>query len=544
MNIDEYLNELQSNLDNQLARFGMGEQSAGNADNTEATEEKKFCPECGNKVAADATFCPECGYKFDAVNEAAEGRESAVDDNATDIIQESPEKTRIIEVRVWTGYLGTMYINPVCTDESRKAVHDANGEYNWELEERVQELSDCGYTQVHFANPDEDLQLHVVDGEETVYESDTLPVINAYQLASFAKTKADSGEVTEENWENWYDFDDEERNAAMAQFDKLLEAESQDGDYNADIVSAFWEQMRSGKIPSENAFMIGMIRSISDQLVCVDIEDDSEQSFLNSIGNVGKGIVTFRIEIPEGEDFDSSKLHFFSDFDWYDTNIHEAFYSGFVGMEDASLELLEYDGRIYFRDEAEYVPGWKDTGGTILVHADLTEFDPNELNFEVNDEENVANSSNGDNTNSADSSDSEELSQLYTNIDDAREAYLNKARERLKELCNIAAEKHEQDFGWMTGEVPDSDEDEEAYEEFEESKFHVIRYDDFAYQTGEIIGIRFRLDNSAIVITAYYDDEDDEIVEDCELYFNYGFADNYNAVAFCIEVAERELGLK
>lgn len=30
MNIDEYLNELQSNLDNQLARFGMGEQPAGN----------------------------------------------------------------------------------------------------------------------------------------------------------------------------------------------------------------------------------------------------------------------------------------------------------------------------------------------------------------------------------------------------------------------------------------------------------------------------------------------------------------------------------
>ena len=39
MNIDEYLNELQSNLDNQLARFGMGEQPAGNADNTEETEE-------------------------------------------------------------------------------------------------------------------------------------------------------------------------------------------------------------------------------------------------------------------------------------------------------------------------------------------------------------------------------------------------------------------------------------------------------------------------------------------------------------------------
>ena len=139
---------------------------------------------------------------------------------------------------------------------------------------------------------------------------------------------------------------------------------------------------------------------------------------------------------------------------------------------------------------------------------------------------------------------SEELDLLFSKIDDARETYLKKARERLEELFNIAAEKHEEDFGWTSDEVPDSDEDEEAYEEFSESQFHVIRYDDFAYQTSEIIGIRFRLEGSAIVITAYYDDEDDEIVEDCELYFNYGFADNYNAVAFCIEVVERELGLK
>ena len=139
---------------------------------------------------------------------------------------------------------------------------------------------------------------------------------------------------------------------------------------------------------------------------------------------------------------------------------------------------------------------------------------------------------------------SEELDLLFSKIDDAREAYLKKARERLEELFNIAAEKHEEDFGWTSDEVPDGDEDEEAYEEFSESQFHVIRYDDFAYQTSEIIAIRFRLEGSGIVITAYYDDNDGEIVEDCELYFNDDFADNYRAVAFCIEVVERELGLK
>lgn len=85
--------------------------------------------------------------------------------------------------------------------------------------------------------------------------------------------------------------------------------------------------------------------------------------------------------------------------------------------------------------------------------------------------------------------------------------------------------------------------DEEEYERFDEMKFHVIRYDDFAYQTSEIIGVRFRLENGEIIITAYYDDDSCEIVEDCELYFNYDYAENYNAVAFCIETIEKELGL-
>ena len=139
---------------------------------------------------------------------------------------------------------------------------------------------------------------------------------------------------------------------------------------------------------------------------------------------------------------------------------------------------------------------------------------------------------------------SEELDLLFSKIDDAREAYLKKARERLEELFNIAAERHAEDFGWTSDEIPDSDEDEEAYEEFSESQFHVIRYDDFAYQTSEIIGIRFRLEGSGIVITAYYDDDSGDIVEDCDLYFSYDFADNYRAVAACINVIERELGLK
>ena len=64
MNVDDYINNLQSDLDSQLARFGLGGQPTGGIDDTEDVGEKKFCPNCGIQVEAGANFCPECGYNF------------------------------------------------------------------------------------------------------------------------------------------------------------------------------------------------------------------------------------------------------------------------------------------------------------------------------------------------------------------------------------------------------------------------------------------------------------------------------------------------
>ena len=65
MNIDDFLNDIQSDLDSQLSQFGLngGQQSAA------SEGEKKFCPECGTQVDADANFCPSCGYNFNAETE-------------------------------------------------------------------------------------------------------------------------------------------------------------------------------------------------------------------------------------------------------------------------------------------------------------------------------------------------------------------------------------------------------------------------------------------------------------------------------------------
>ena len=60
MNIDEYLNNLQNDLDSQLSQFGLN----GGLHNGGGTAEKKFCPECGTQVEAEANFCPGCGHNF------------------------------------------------------------------------------------------------------------------------------------------------------------------------------------------------------------------------------------------------------------------------------------------------------------------------------------------------------------------------------------------------------------------------------------------------------------------------------------------------
>ena len=69
INIDDYLNSIQQDLDNRLSRFGLNGQQTGEANEPAEPEEVKFCPECGTRMEADANFCPNCGYNFNAEDE-------------------------------------------------------------------------------------------------------------------------------------------------------------------------------------------------------------------------------------------------------------------------------------------------------------------------------------------------------------------------------------------------------------------------------------------------------------------------------------------
>ena len=71
MNFDDFINDLQSDIDSQLSQFGLNI----NSDN------KKFCPECGTQVMADANFCPECGYNFNPESESLDSDNETHEDS-------------------------------------------------------------------------------------------------------------------------------------------------------------------------------------------------------------------------------------------------------------------------------------------------------------------------------------------------------------------------------------------------------------------------------------------------------------------------------
>lgn len=449
MNIDEYLNNLQNNLDDQLTRFGVSDQPTGNMFSTEEAEEKKFCPECGNKVAADAKFCPECGYKFDVVDETAE--------NSNEQEQTAPAKRKFKVAFACRPYCVQMFK----ADENlkRRCLEAAANE----------ELSEF------WGDYSQDEGGYCFDYEREVLTWDSQMDFSVYD--------EDNNEI--------YHTDD------MKDFD-LWGERDEDGEFMD------FEGLPDG-----------------DYFIGFDVMK----------GSCWEGIF-------EAEEFDPKKLTFVRS-----KEIDDEF--PMIGDDVMEVSCLRYDGEevdLEFQsDNGSY--GWTGYLYNCKEKNWWEEITPEDE--ESDDSEEAADNVSPDTEDTvATDYDPKELDQLFSNIDDAREAYIKKARERIKELSRIAAEEHEEDFGWMTDEVPDSDEDEETYEEFQELQFHVIRYDDFAYQTSEVIGIRFRLEGGEIVITAYYDDDEDEIVEDCELDFSYDYAENYRAVATCIEIAERELNFK
>lgn len=99
-------------------------------------------------------------------------------------------------------------------------------------------------------------------------------------------------------------------------------------------------------------------------------EDIGYDHCILGYGNIGKGEVNyFNIELEDDEEFDINKLHFFDDPWWYDCEISEAAdrIEELFGEHSVLLDFVEYDGKIYCCDDANYMPGYKDCGDNVYV---------------------------------------------------------------------------------------------------------------------------------------------------------------------------------
>jgi hypothetical protein len=71
MDIDKYLENLKSELDNKLTDIGNSNSYVDSISDNEYSA-PVYCSECGTKIPSDANFCPNCGESINEVNSIAE----------------------------------------------------------------------------------------------------------------------------------------------------------------------------------------------------------------------------------------------------------------------------------------------------------------------------------------------------------------------------------------------------------------------------------------------------------------------------------------
>ena len=349
MNIDDYLNELQTNLDDQLSKFGVNSSDESHVENADEKDDKTFCPECGTSIPDGANFCPNCGYKVTS------------SDEEDDDCQNEEKPTRTVEVSIWTPGLNLADIRPVSREFANKCIEEG-------------EVSDDVYDDFEFSIPvyfcdNQEVNITVKDGEKEKKYTDVR--LNGL----------DFGIVSDDlDLDIWCDRDDYDSDEEYAEALKELRYEEIElyshwlkNNINLDEASytfqQFWNACLEGYGGSGG--MNDYLKHVSKE--AIDNGEDEDMVNYLELGEIGKGEITFRIEIPEDEEFDLKKLHFIEGGDIED--FPEGF-DVFLSTWFKILDDVEYDGRIYCEKEVFFAPGWRDYYGGRFYNADLTEFEP------------------------------------------------------------------------------------------------------------------------------------------------------------------------
>lgn len=267
------------------------------------------------------------------------------------------KKMKSVEVSIWTPGLNMANITPVTRQYAEQHIEDG------EVPEDVNEDFDFCIP-VYFCD-DQEVNITVKDGEnEKKYTGVDL---NTLDFGYIHETK----DSDLSDWCNRDDYDSDEEYAE--DLDDML---CNDDEFycawltkNIDLGEAsyvfheFWE----ANLEHYFGFLNNYLKLVAKEAVD-NAEGDDMVNFVE-LGEIGKGMVTFRIEIPEDEEFVLRKLHFIKA---GDIEEFPAGFDVFLSSEFFLLEDAEYDGRIYSEKDVDFIPGWRDYYGGHFYEADLS----------------------------------------------------------------------------------------------------------------------------------------------------------------------------
>ena len=244
---------------------------------------------------------------------------------------------KTIKLNLWTSNLGHVKVTPIDNENSEvmDLLNNANGDYDLNIVDEVEEMSQLGYVECYLADPSLASSVTVIDenGTETEYESylEENDVVDSYDLINAAeqndvKVVGEDGPVPE----------------------RLLER-----------IKAGDEIIRNN----------GLIRSHLESLI-----NDPNAVCMLSYGDIGNGVVKFDIELEDDEEFDINKLRFIDESCWWD----DADIADIDGLcetfenHSVLLDFIVYDDKIVTRSDASFVSGYEQPGNVVLSHSDMS----------------------------------------------------------------------------------------------------------------------------------------------------------------------------
>jgi hypothetical protein len=276
-----------------------------------------------------------------------------------------------IIIKIQTNSLGHMQITPVPNDsEAMQILRAAKGSYNEDVIEAINDTSNVCSLDTYLIDCQSPNCITVIDENgETEYENTVEDLtIDTSLISELIRNGVDLDNPSDEAKEEFlYDYDCE-----LLEYAKIIRADvvGEDGQ----VPSLLFEKIKSNdESIAENGLIISHVRSLAAQYGFHTEENIDDQKCLLNFGDIGKGVVSFYIDLEDDEEFDINKLHFFCESSWWDCHVCELSdeLTEIFESNDVLLDFVEYDGKIYCNSNVSFAPGYKNPGEIVLMTPDM-----------------------------------------------------------------------------------------------------------------------------------------------------------------------------